>query len=229
MGAAAYHFVDWLELAGQKFWQLMPLSPVGYGDSPYAALSAFAGNPLLISVEGLGFLNLDTGTDTREYSDFEVDSASAAAHKLPALRRAFDSFEDRGSPELRQQFREFESDQNSWLRDFAFFMALKERFGGVSWQDWPEEVRVRDEVTLARLAAEEADAIEFHAFVQFLFRLQWTALKRYANERGIRLIGDIPIYVALDSADVWSSPGEFRLLTDRSPVVVSGVPPDLFT
>jgi 4-alpha-glucanotransferase len=229
MGAAAYHFVDWLELAGQKFWQLMPLSPVGYGDSPYAALSAFAGNPLLISVEGLGFLNLDTGTDTREYSDFEVDSASAAAHKLPALRRAFDSFEDRGSPELRQQFREFESDQNSWLRDFAFFMALKERFGGVSWQDWPEEVRVRDEGTLARLAAEEADAIEFHAFVQFLFRLQWTALKRYANERGIRLIGDIPIYVALDSADVWSSPGEFRLLTDRSPEVVSGVPPDLFT
>ncbi len=229
MGAAAYQFVDWLALGGQRYWQLMPLSPVGYGDSPYSALSAFAGNPLLISIEGLAFLGLDAGGDTREFNDFEVDYAAAAAYKLPALRRAFEFFKKRGSSDLRQQLSEFEAVQASWLRDLAFFLALKDRFHGVSWQDWPDDVRTRDPRALERLAAEEADAIEFHAFVQFLFRLQWTALKRYANEQGIRIIGDIPIYVALDSADVWANQKEFRLFPDGRPEVVSGVPPDLFT
>lgn len=229
MGEAAYQFVDWLALGGQQYWQLMPLSPVGYGDSPYSAVSAFAGNPLLVSIEGLSFLNLGVSKDAPEYSDFEVDYASATAYKMAALRHAFESFKHRGSAELRAQLSEFESAQASWLRDFAFFMSLKERYGGRSWQDWPEEVRIREPQALERLSAEASDAIEFHVFVQFLFRLQWTALKRYANERGIRIIGDIPIYVALDSADVWANPNEFRLFPDRRPEVVSGVPPDLFT
>lgn len=229
MGEAAYQFVDWLALGGQQYWQLMPLSPVGYGDSPYSAVSAFAGNPLLVSIEGLSFLNLGVSKDAPEYSDFEVDYASATSYKMAALRHAFESFKHRGSAELRAQLSEFESAQASWLRDFAFFMSLKERYGGGSWQDWPEEVRIREPQALERLSAEASDAIEFHVFVQFLFRLQWTALKRYANERGIRIIGDIPIYVALDSADVWANPNEFRLFPDRRPEVVSGVPPDLFT
>src|SRR6478735_2935358 len=136
IGAGAYQFIDWLTLGGQRFWQIMPLSPVGYGDSPYSALSAFAGNPLFISLEGLGFLNLDVPADSREFNDFEVDYAAASAHKFAALRQAFESFEERGSSELRQQLGDFETAQASWLRDFAFFMALKERFQGVSWQDW---------------------------------------------------------------------------------------------
>lgn len=229
MGTGAYQFVDWLALGGQRYWQLMPLSPVGLGNSPYSALSAFAGNPLLISLDGLGLLDLDFSGETLEFSDHEVGYASATSYKQAALRRAFESFEQRGSPELRQQLSEFEIAQASWLRDFATFMALKERFQGASWQDWPEPIRTRDPETMRQLALDIAGDIDFHAFAQFLFRLQWTALKQYANERGIRIIGDIPIYVALDSADAWSHPKEFRLLSNGRPEVVSGVPPDLFT
>lgn len=229
MGSGAYEFVDWLALAGQKYWQLMPLSPVGYGDSPYAGLSAFAGNPLLISLDGLALLGLDSGGDSRGFNEYEVDFSAAAAYKNASLRHAFSSFRERGSTELRDQLAAFEATQSSWLHDFAFFLALKDRFRGVSWQDWPEDVRLREPATLAKLERELADAIEFHSFVQFLFRIQWTALKRYANERGVHIIGDIPIYVALDSADVWAHPSQFRLLPDRRPEVVSGVPPDLFT
>jgi 4-alpha-glucanotransferase len=229
MGSGAYQFVDWLALGGQQYWQLMPLSPTGYGDSPYAALSAFAGNPLLVSIEGLSFLGLDSGGDSRGFSEYEVDYGAATAYKTAALRRAFESFKQQGSAELRVQLSEFEVAQASWLREFAFFMALKEHFRGVSWQDWPDYIRTREPESLHHMADELADAIEFHSFAQFLFRLQWTALKRYANERGIKIIGDIPIYVALDSADVWSNPTLFRLLADRRPEVVSGVPPDLFT
>lgn len=229
MGAGAYAFVDWLALAGQQYWQLMPLSPVGYGDSPYAALSTFAGNPLLISIEGLNLLGLDYGDNSQSFSDHEVDYSAATTYKYVALRSAFESFRERGTPELRQQLETFESVQSSWLREFAFFMALKQHFGSVSWQDWPVDLRMRESQVLESFASDLAYEIEFHSFVQFLFRVQWTALKRYANERGIRIIGDIPIYVALDSADVWANPWEFRLLPDRSPEVVSGVPPDLFT
>ncbi|MCA9861001.1 MAG: 4-alpha-glucanotransferase, partial [Thermomicrobiales bacterium] len=229
MGAEAYAFVDWLALAGQRYWQVMPLSPTGYGDSPYSGLSAFAGNPLMISIDGLAFLRLDAGGDSRGFKEHEVDFPAATAFKNAALRRAYDSFRERGSAELRQQFADFKTSQASWLGDFAFFRALKDRYRSVSWQDWPDDVRLRDQRTLAELEVELADTIEFYSFVQFLFRIQWAALKRYANERGIQIIGDIPIYVALDSADVWANQSQFRLHPDGSPEVVSGVPPDLFT
>lgn len=229
MGQHAYEFVDWLALGGQRYWQLMPLSPVGYGDSPYAALSAFAGNPLLISIDGLALLGFGAGGFSGGFNEYEVDFEAAHAYKSAALLRVYESFKEQGSPELRERLSAFETAQASWLRDFAFYMALKQRFRGSSWQDWPEEIRLRDPATLERVAAEMQDAIEFHSFVQFLFRVQWSALKQYANERGIQIIGDIPIYVALDSADVWANPQQFRLLPDRRPDVVSGVPPDLFT
>lgn len=229
MGQAAYEFVDWLALGGQQFWQLMPLSPAGLGDSPYSALSAFAGNPLLISIDGLALLGLDTGGDSRGFNEYEVDFDAAGAYKHAALQRAYQSFKDHGSAELREQLSAFEIAQASWLRDYALFMALRQRFRNASWQDWPDEIRVRDPKTLSRVSEELADVIDFNAFVQFLFRVQWTALKRYANERGIQIIGDIPIYVALDSADVWAKPEQFRLQVDGRPEVVSGVPPDLFT
>lgn len=229
MGSNAYAFVDWLALAGQQYWQLMPLSPVGYGDSPYAALSAFAGNPLLISIEGLALLGLNTGEDSPVFSEHEVDFAGARNYKFDALRGAFESFKARSIDALHVQVSDFEAAQASWLFDYSCFMALKEHFGGVSWQDWPEEIRSRQPDELAKALADLGDAIEFHSFVQFLFRVQWSALKRYANEQGIRIIGDIPIYVALDSADVWANQAQFRLLPGGRPEVVSGVPPDLFT
>lgn len=229
MGAGAYEFVDWLSTGCQRYWQLLPLGPVGAGDSPYSATSAFAGNPLLISIDGLAFIGLNCGQDTREYSDHEVDFAAARAYKFAALRQAFERFEQSSLPELEKQLAEFRIAQASWLRDFALYTALHEKFEHVSWQDWPEEYRMRDPKAIAEAETELAEAIRFHAFVQFLFRLQWTALKRYANQRGIRIIGDIPIYVALDSADVWANPDQFRLQPDGRPEMVSGVPPDLFT
>ncbi len=229
MGAGSYEFVDWLALGGQRYWQLMPLSPVGQGDSPYSALSAFAGNPLLISIDGLAFLGLDHAGDSRGFNEYEVDFEAAGAYKYAALRRVYESFKEHGSPELREQLSAFEIAHASWLRDFALYMALKQRFRNSSWQDWPDEIRSRDAEALARVSAEMQDAIDFHSFIQFLFRVQWTALKKHANQRGIQIIGDIPIYVALDSADVWANPEQFRLLADGRPEVVSGVPPDLFT
>ena len=229
MGQGAYEFVDWLVLGGQRYWQLMPLSPVGYGDSPYSALSTFAGNPLLISIDGLALIGLDSGGFSGGFNEYEVDFEAAGAFKQAALRRVFDPFKERGSTDLREQLSAVEFAQASWLRDFALYLSLKHRFRQVSWQDWPDEIRARDPKALALVEVELQDEIAFHSFVQFLFRLQWTALKDYANRRGVQIIGDIPIYVALDSADVWGNPQQFRLLPDRSPEVVSGVPPDLFT
>ena len=229
LGTGAYEFIDWLALGGQRYWQLMPLGPTGVGDSPYSVLSAFAGNPLLISIDGLALLGLDCGEGPQGYSEHEVDYAAARAYKYSALRRAFESFERSGSAELHEQLRAFAVEQASWLRDFALFTALKDRYSGASWQDWPEAIRMRERSAIEQAESELAEAVEFHAFVQFLFRLQWTALKRYCNERGIRIVGDIPIYVALDSADVWANSAEFRLKAGGRPEVVSGVPPDLFT
>lgn len=229
MGAGAYEFVDWLAEGGQQYWQLMPLGPTGAGDSPYSSLSAFAGNPLLISIDGLAFIGLDCKEGPQGYSEHEVDYAAARAYKYAALRRAFELFQRTGPDELRQQFRTFETAQASWLRDFALFTAIHERYGGLSWQEWPDEIRARDPKVIDRLTAELQEAVDFHAFVQFLFWVQWSALKQYANERGIQIMGDIPIYVALDSADVWANPNQFRMRADWRPEVVSGVPPDLFT
>lgn len=229
LGQGAYEFVDWLALAGQTYWQLMPLSPVGYGNSPYAATSAFAGNPLLISIDGLAFLGLDTGGDSRGYGEYEVDFASATAYKSAALRHAYDSFARSAGAALQADFEAFRREHESWLEDYALFVALKDRFRGSSWQEWPDDLRLRSPLALAAARSDLREAIEFHAFVQFLFAVQWQALKRHANVRGIRIIGDIPIYVALDSSDVWANRPLFRLDVDGRPIVVTGVPPDLFT
>ncbi len=229
MGAGAYEFIDWLAAAGQRYWQILPLGPVGAGNSPYSSISAFAGNPLLISIDGLALAGLETGAGPSGYSDHEADYAAAHAFKYAALRSAFESFRERGSVELRSQLAAFEDAQASWLRDFARFTALHDQYSGASWLDWPDEIRMRQPDAIERVDANLAEAIEFHSFVQFLFGLQWSALKRYANDRHIHIIGDIPIYVALDSADAWANPGQFRLTSDGRPEVVSGVPPDLFT
>jgi 4-alpha-glucanotransferase len=232
VGAGAFQFVDWLADGKQRYWQVMPLGPTGLGDSPYASPSAFAGNPLLISLNRLYEIGLNPQLPDPaglSFDDHEVQFRRAHEFKMAALRRAFESFKSPRMERLTADFETFRSREAPWLRDYALFMAIKGQFGGQSWPDWPEDLRLRHPDALARAVLQLDDEIRFHEFVQFLFRWQWYELKRYANEQGVQLIGDIPIYVALDSADVWARRDLFRLTPAGTPEVVSGVPPDLFT
>jgi len=232
IGEAAFRFVDWLAVAGQRVWQVMPLGPTGYGDSPYASPSAFAGNPLLISLAwlaGEGLLGEEDLRSPRVFIDHEVQFGEVILFKLNALRTAFDRFRRGAGSSQRPTFEAFRNDEAHWLDDFAFFMALKNHFGGRAWTDWDSPIRLRKPEALAEWNERLKDEIRFHQFVQFQFRRQWTELKRYANERDIQIIGDIPIFVAHDSADVWAHRDIFRLDLTGQPTVVSGVPPDLFT
>lgn len=232
LGDAAFRFVDWLHDAGQRLWQVMPLGPTGFGDSPYASPSAFAGNPMLVSLSWLGGDGLLTDEDWGElprFSDRQVDFALAAPFKQAMLKKAFHRFRRGAASQFRQPFTQFCAEEARWLDDYALFQALKGRHDGVAWTDWPEDVRLRRDDALAKAVVELADDIRFHQFVQFHFRRQWTALKTYANERDIRIIGDIPIFVAGDSADVWTNQREFKLDENGRTVEVAGVPPDPFS
>jgi len=203
LGPEAYKFVDFLAAAGQRLWQVLPLGPTGYGDSPYASYSAFAGNTALISPERLAQEGLLTKLD----SEFKPD----------LLHRAYDGLDN---TDLRPDFEAFTRQQAHWLDDYALFRALKDEHGGVAWTEWDP---IEDAVE--RLKSQ----IEAQKFYQFLFFRQWFALKQYANDRGIRIIGDFPIFVAHDSADVWTNPQLFKLDADGKPLVVAGVPPDYFS
>lgn len=224
---SAYRFADWLKGAGQSCWQILPLGPTGYGDSPYQSFSAFAGNPYFISLEALA----DEGLLTREEcdrADFgrredRVDYEKLFRARPPLLRLAHSRFSAQ-DPE----YREFVEENRWWLSDYALFMALKGRFGGAPWSMWPEELRLRREGALGRSRRELADELAFQQYLQFLFFRQWSALKAYANRLGIQIIGDIPIYAAMDSADVWAHPELFRLDSQGRPTAAAGVPPDGF-
>lgn len=232
LGTAAYRFIDWLQRGRQRLWQVLPLGPTGYGNSPYASPSAFAGNPLLISLERLrdeGLLSDLQITPTIPFPDHEVNFDAVAYFKMQllgdAVRRAREesaSFDHDGLERFRQA-------ESAWLSDYALFMALKEAHGNVHWLDWPAELRTRSPRALELAQHDLAAQIDFHECVQFFFRRQWLDVRRYANERGIRIIGDIPIYVASDSADVWANQQEFRLDAEGRPTVVTGVPPDYFS
>jgi 4-alpha-glucanotransferase len=228
----AYQFIDWLAAAQQRLWQVLPLGPTGFGNSPYASPSAFAGNPLLISLETLrdqGLLQDTRIAPAWAFPEYDVNFDAVMPFKTGALWDAYDAAHHDRSGFDNGLFMAFVEEEASWLQDYALFMALKEHFGGEHWLDWPDEVRKRSPGALARLSSELARLVDFHRFVQFVFRQQWFDLKRYANERGIRIVGDVPIYVASDSADVWANQQEFRLDEEGRPTVVSGVPPDLFT
>lgn len=232
IGDAAFRFIDWLAVAGQRVWQVMPLGPTAYGDSPYASPSAFAGNPLLISLSWLAGEGLLENGDLRApagIADHEVHFGEVIAFKLGALRTAFDRFRRGAAASQRPVFEAFRRDEAHWLDDFALFMALKDHFGGRPWTEWETPIRLRESEPVSEWGERLKDDVKFHQFVQFQFRRQWTELKRYANERHIQIIGDIPIFVAHDSADVWANRDIFRLDTHGQPSVVSGVPPDLFT
>ena len=227
MGAAAYAFVDFLVAAGQSCWQILPLSPTGYGDSPYQSFSTFAGNPYLIDLDTLieeGLLlpgeleGIDWGADPGR-----VDYGKLYNERARLLKIAFSRFEETG------EFREFVRDNSLWLEDYALFMAIKEHFRGRDWQNWSVSLLMRLRPVMEAYREELRESIHFQYFVQYEFFRQWRALRSYANSKGIRIIGDVPIYVPLDSADVWANPELFQLDASRRPTVVAGCPPDGFS
>ncbi|HEU0113437.1 MAG TPA: 4-alpha-glucanotransferase, partial [Thermomicrobiales bacterium] len=232
LGDAAFRFVDWLVIAGQRFWQVLPLNPIGPGHSPYASPSAFAANALLISLDWLAGDGLLTAADVDEHPPFsshEVDFPAVAAFKTDRLRRAFAAFAAGHAPDRRAAFDAFTERNAHWLADYALFEALKDAHGGGSWTNWEPGLVHRKPAALARARAALADDVRFHQWVQFQIRRQWDELHRYANDRDVRIIGDLPIFVAHDSADVWAHQDLFRLGADGQPAIVAGVPPDAFT
>ena len=235
LGPTAYQFVDFLATAGQSLWQVLPLGPTGYGDSPYQCFSAIAGNPLLISPDQLvqrGLLSYDEVVEAaadHDLSSATVNYGAVLAFKLPLLRRAYERMREGNTPEVSSAFSEFRHLNASWLDDYALFMALKDAHGGQAWSNWEPALRARRPAALAQARHELNEAIEIQQFLQFLFFQQWHNLKGYANERHIRIIGDAPIFVAYDSADVWANPELFFLDEDGTPTCVAGVPPDYFS
>jgi 4-alpha-glucanotransferase len=231
LGQAAYQWVDALARARQKWWQILPLGPTGYGDSPYQCFSAFAGNPFLISPERLvqdGLLK-DNDLAGPNFPANRVDYGPVIEFKNRLSARAWDNFQAGAAPALRPAFEEFCGREARWLDDFALFMALKDAHAGKTWQEWQPEVVLRQPAALDEARRKLARAVGLHKFRQFLFSRQWRAVKQYANDKGIRLIGDVPIFVSGDSADVWANPGLFELDERRRPRVVAGVPPDYFS
>jgi len=239
LGPSAYRFIDWLAEAGCKLWQVLPLGPTGYGDSPYQCFSAFAGNPYLISPDFLLRDDLLHPDDLAEIPDFpedEVDFGRVIPWKLNLLERAFIRFKSTPKPvrqdpstSLKASYDHFCAENVSWLSDYAMFMALKEANGGGAWSGWPEPLRKRDNDALAEASQRHADAVERYSFYQFIFFRQWMSVRDHAHSRGIQLIGDAPIFVAYDSADVWAHPELFFLDDEGQPTVVAGVPPDYFS
>ncbi len=230
LGAEAYRFVDFLAAAGQRLWQILPLGPTGFGNSPYAARSAFAGNPLLVSLEQVRDEGLIDGADLQPppFPQDRVDFDSVGRFKMAALQRAAERFRAEAPPARRAAYDAFRKQNARWLDDFALFMALQQSHGG-AWQTWGEGLARRRPEALADAREMLARAVQVHTFGQFVFAEQWASLRTYAADRDVRIIGDIPIFVALDSADVWSQP-ELFLLDDRGfPTVVAGVPPDYFS
>lgn len=232
LGLEAYRFIDALHEARQSLWQVLPLGPTGYGDSPYQSFSAFAGNSLLISLDLLtreGLLTDEDLNDVPEFADERVDFGSVIEFKNAQLESAYTRFKRSGAEKLRRAFEVFQNYAASWLDDYALFRAIKNHQDGKVWSDWDEELALRDRNALERARTELAQEIEAQEFYQFLFFRQWGALKKYANQRGVSIVGDIPIFISYDSADVWTHPKLFKLDEHGKPTVVAGVPPDYFS
>lgn len=229
-GEESFAFVSWLADAGQGCWQVLPLVAVDEGGSPYNALSAMAGNPLLIDLRGVAGDGLLDPADLREPSDGErVDFRRVAERHGRWLASAYGTFLEGAAPHLEAGFEAYRRRHHEWLDDYALFRALRDRYSGAPWTEWPQALRERDPAGLAAARQELEPETGGHAFAQFLFDRQWSALREHARAAGIRIIGDIPIFVAHDSADVWSNREMFELEPDGRPRVVSGVPPDYFS
>lgn len=228
----AYHWVDFLVHTRQTLWQVLPLGPTGYGDSPYQSFSSFAGNPYLISLEELvqlGLLDQHLLDSAPDFPRDRVDFGAIYTWKLPLLRHVAGEFNARATTELRNEFEQFCAENSDWLEDFALFMALKDAHNGAAWNQWGMPLRSRQAEAINAARRQYADAVFNHKLNQWLFYRQWLALKAYANDKGVQIIGDIPIFVAMDSSDAWSNPSEFFLDDQFQPTVVAGVPPDYFS
>ena len=227
MGKQAFAFVDFLKQAGQSMWQILPLTPTGYGDSPYQSCSTYAGNHYLIDLESL----IEEGLLMKEevepidwcWSETKADFGKLYNNRLKVLRIAYSRFQGGAD------FDRFLEDSKAWLPDFAMFMALKAKNYGNPWYTWEPGVKMRYPEAMEAMRSELADELRFYSFVQYLFHKQWNALRTYANQNGIKIIGDVPIYVPLDSVEVWAEPGMFQLDENLNPKVIAGVPPDGFS
>ncbi|MFN2597985.1 MAG: 4-alpha-glucanotransferase [Pyrinomonadaceae bacterium] len=232
LGAEARAFADFLADAAQTLWQVLPLGPTGYGDSPYQCFSAFAGNTLLVSPDALveeNLLDKSDLADAPSFDDARVEFGDAINFKNRLLARAYENFQRAAPVALRAEFESFRHEEASWLDDYALFRALKESHGGKSWNAWEPALVRREESALAAARERLREGTTAHEFSQFLFFRQWAALKSYCHARGVKIVGDIPIFVAYDSADVWVNRRLFKLNEDGSPRVVAGVPPDYFS
>lgn len=237
----AYEFVDFLSEAGQTYWQILPLGQTGYGDSPYQSFSTFAGNPYFIDLDEFvtaGYLNKEDlqALDFGQQPD-KVDYAKIYASRFAALEKAYHNSpyalgavcESDSEKKEVAAFEAFIEEEAEWLPDYALYTAVKKYFGGKALSDWEEDIRLRKPEALEKYREEEADAVRFYEFQQYFFRKQWMALKKYANKKKIKIIGDIPIYVAFDSADTWANPELFQLDEKGYPTAVAGCPPDGFS
>jgi 4-alpha-glucanotransferase len=232
LGQMAYRFVDWLEQHGQSIWQMLPLGPTSYGDSPYQTLSAFAGNPNLISFDKLlddGWLEEKDLTDLPDFPTDHVDYGWIITWREDKLKTAYANFQRKASDEQKKAFANWCTDHADWLEDYALFVSLKNSHGGRPWVEWEEELALYNQKALEKVRKSQARAIDEQRFRQWLFYSQWYELKYYANRKGIKLFGDIPIFVAHDSADVWANRDLYFLDAKGYPDVIAGVPPDYFS
>src|SRR5262245_32819362 len=232
LGREAHDFVSSLVRAGQGVWQVLPLGPTGYGDSPYQCFSAFAGNPLVVDSRDLaarGWLTNEELADAPRFLTAAVDFERVAPWRIKQLRRAFARFQLAPEPDPRSDWDRFCIESEWWLNDFALFMAIKREQGEVEWTRWPAELAARQPEAIAQARQRLRGEIDFHTFVQWRFFRQWQALKEHANTAGVRIVGDVPIFVAHDSADVWANRELFELDERGTPAVVAGVPPDYFS
>ena len=225
----AYDFVDQLEKAGQQYWQILPLGPTGYGDSPYQSVSTFAGNPYFIDLEELIKKELLTKEECEACdwggSESYVDYEKMYLSRYKLLRKAYEKADLKTNPD----YAEFLKEEKDWLQDYCLFMAIKNEQKGICWIDWPEELKDRHSKAVKEAEKELAEEIEFYRFQQYCFTTQWRKLKAYANKKGISIIGDVPIYVALDSSDAWANPEMLQFDEDYDPKAVAGCPPDAFS
>ena len=227
VGQEAFRFVDFLKKTGQHYWQILPLNPTDFNNSPYQSPSVFAGNPLLIDIDELKANGLLYDSDTEGIyfgsNPEQVDFEAVKGYKKELLKRTLSRFQK------DNEYMMFEAQNGGWLNDYSLFMALKEHFDGKAWYDWDEDIRKHTKKAIEKYTKELWESIEYYRLEQFLFYKQWDKLKKYANENGVEIIGDIPIYVALDSADVWANSNLFLLDEDYMPKAVAGCPPDLFS
>lgn len=232
MGPGAYDFIDFLAKSGQHLWQVLPLGPTGFGDSPYQGFSAFAGQPLIISPDKLIEMKLLTKEDVAdipEWNPRKVDYGPAIEYKTKLLKKAWAAFSHTPDKTMLEDFDTFCETEKDWLDDYTLFMACKDYYQGRRWLEWDEEILNPTEKAKQLWRTKLAEGVNYYSFVQFIFQVQWQELREYAHENDIEIIGDIPIFVALDSADVWANKKLFQLDTKGYPTCVAGVPPDYFS